>query len=895
MGMLREGWVRLRSLLWREALDARLEEEIRFHVEQQAEKLRRAGMASDAARRQALLQFGGRQQVQEQARDEMRPARLEDLLRDLRFAWRGLQRAPGFAAVATLTLALGIGATTAMFSVVYSVLIRPLPYGDQDRLVEIVHELPALGIDQFHGSSAIYFGYRDHSRTFEAIGHWDWDNSPVTVSGHGEPESVSSLEITHEVLGILGATPVVGRGFTAADDRPGAAPTVVLSHPYAQRRFGGANPVGRTLVVGGVAREVIGVLPQGFRFFDYDAHVYSPLQHVRAEARFPEGDGRAVARLKPGVSLAQANADVARMIPLLWEEFGDAGDGQRLEVRPRLRWLKDSVVGDLGETLWLLMGTIALLLLIACANVANLMLVRTQARQSELVLRSALGASRTAIARVVLTETALLGLLGGIAGVLLAYVSLPLLVGLGADDLPQIMTVRVDPVVLVASAVLAVLATTVAAGVPLVQFSLARTPHADVLRGSRSASEAPGSLRTRQLLVVAQVATALVLLIGSALMIRTFYELRRVHPGFRAPEMVQTFQLTIPAGGSLEGEAGAANWQRLLNAQRAVLDRLAAVPGVESVGFASGNDGLPLDGDGRQISMVPHVDGVPAADGVARLWEVQNVSPGLLETLQTRVVAGRSLAWDDVSAGRPVMLVSERLARREWGSPAAALGRRVSGGPAEEGAEIIGVVEDVHHDGLDQPAPYTVVYPPRPRDTVSFAVRSRRAGRADFLTDLRRAVWAVNGELALARPQTLGDMYRHAMGRTSMTLLLLAIIGGLAMLLGLIGVYGVVGYAVSRRRREIGIRLALGARRAEVSRMFVRHALVLVGCGVLLGLAGSAGLTRLIASQLFGVSPADLPTHAGVAGGLLAAAALASYLAASRGAALDPSEVLKGE
>jgi hypothetical protein len=376
----------------------------------------------------------------------------------------------------------------------------------------------------------------------------------------------------------------------------------------------------------------------------------------------------------------------------------------------------------------------------------------------------------------------------------------------------------------------------VAAGVPLLQLSLGRVDHAETLRGSRSTSESARGLRTRQLLVVGQVATALVLLLGAALMIRSFDELRRVTPGFAEPATVQTFQLSVPIAGTLEGDAGAANRERLLNTQRAILERLAAVGSVEAVGFASGNDGLPLDGDGRQLSFVPHVDGVPAADGVSRVWEVQNVSPGLLETLRTRLVAGRGITWDDVLTERPVMLVSRDLARREFGSAQAAVGRRVSASPTDVAAEIVGVVEDVHHDGLDQPAPPTVIYPPRPRDTATFAVRSPRAGRAEFLLDVQRAVWAVDGQLALARPQTLGDMYAQAMSRASLTLLLLSITGGLAMLLGVAGVYGVVSYAVSLRRREIGIRLALGAHRKEVSGMFVRHALGLVGAGVLLGL-----------------------------------------------------------
>jgi putative ABC transport system permease protein len=895
MHMLREGWQRLRSLLHRREFDERLEDEIRFHVEQQAEQHRRDGMPDDEARRRARLQFGAIQAVREQARDQMRAAPLEHVVRDVRYGWRSLRRAPVFTTVVVGILALGIGATTTMFSVVYGVLLRPLPYPGQERLVAIAHDVPALGRNQFLGSPAIYFGYRDYNRTFAAIGHWDWDDSPVTVSGQGEPESVASLEVTHEVLPMLGAHPAAGRSFSASDDQPGAPLTVIVSHAFAARRFGRQAAVGRTLVVDGVAREVVGVLPEGFRFFEYDAHIYYPLQHVRGAAQFPSGDGRAIALLKDGVTLAEANADVARMIPLLRQEFGREEQAVQLEIRPALRPLKDSVVGDLSETLWILMGTIALLWLIACANAANLLLVRTQARVPELVVRSALGAGRAAIARVVLAEAMLLGGLGGAAGVAVAYAGLPVLVALGGDALPQVMSVRIDLIVLLVSAATALLAIAVAVSVPLLQLALGRVQHAETLRGARAASDGGAGLRAREVLVVVQVATALVLLNGSGLMMRTYSELRRVEPGFRAPEAVQTFQLTVPVSGPLEGEEGEPHRARLLATLRDILDRLSAVGGVDSVGFASGNDGLPLDGDGRQLSMVPYVDGVRATDGVPRLWEVQNVSPGLLETMQTRIVAGRGITWDDIETQREVMLVSESLARREWGSMEAALGRRVSASPDDPASEIIGVIEDVHHDGLTQPAPHTVVFPPRARDTATFAVRSHRAGQADFQRDLRAAIWSVNPHLAMARPQTLGAMYRRAMSRTSMTLWLLGMTGGLALLLGMVGVYGVVSYTVTRRRREIGIRLALGARRADVSGMFVRHALVVVGVGVLIGLAASAGLTRLIASQLFGINPMDVPTRVAVGLGLLAAASLASGLSAWRGAALEPSEVLRAE
>jgi putative ABC transport system permease protein len=354
-----------------------------------------------------------------------------------------------------------------MFSVVNGILLRPLPYREQDRLHELVHEARGARIYRVLASPAVYFGYRDHSRSFEAVGLWDWDASPVTVTDSGEPESVRSVEVTHEVLGMLGATPALGRTFSSSDDVPGAASTAVISHTYWQRRFGGANPIGRTLVVDGVAREIIGVLPDWFRFFDYPADMFYPMQLVRSEAGFPQGDGRGLARLKPGITLEQANADVRRMIPLINAEFGRPGPAfDRMQFRPNLRPLKEMVVGNLGETLWLLMGTIGLLLLIACANVANLVLVRTQSRGPELSLRIALGARWSDVARVVFAENAILGLAGGVVGVALAYFSLPYLLTLAGDDLPYIMTVRIDLTVLLAAVAISALATLVFAFIP---------------------------------------------------------------------------------------------------------------------------------------------------------------------------------------------------------------------------------------------------------------------------------------------------------------------------------------------------------------------------------------------------------------------------------------------
>ena len=900
-----DGWRWLRSIPRRGELESGLDAEIQFHVDQQTQKLVDSGLTPEAARRRALLQFGGVQPVKDAVRDEFRPARLERLWRDVRFAGRTLLRAPGFTVVAILTLALGIGATTAMFSIVDGVLLRPLPYPHPDRLVDLVHTSPQ--VEQMFGSPAIYFGYRDFGTVFEAVGHWDSDVSPVTVmgvsaTGAAEPESVPAVAITHEVLPMLGAAPIAGRAFRAADDVPGAAPTAMVSSAYAERRLGGAGAVGRTLVVAGVPTQVIGVLPPSFRFFDDAADVYLPVQPDRTTARFPSFDGRGIARLKPGVTLAQADADAARILAILSREFSPstpAGPGPLLRVTPRLRPLKTSIVGSMGGTLWILLGTIALLLVLACASVANLVLVRTEARRPELTLRAALGAGRAAIASIVLTESLMLGLAGGLAGLGIAAASLPLLVALGGDDLPGIMAIGIDLRVLAVTILITLLTTVLFALAPLAHMALPRLQLARSLyRGGRSTIGSREIARTRHALVVAQVAVALVLLIGAGLMIRTFVTLRQVDAGIRDPDAVLTFQVTLPQTVTA-GVAPDAVSDRFLRGHRAIADRLATVAGVEAVGFGAGNDPLPLDGDGRQVSFIPFFDGRQVEDGLARVWESGSVSPGFFEAIGTPMLAGRPFDWSDLERRRAVMLVSESVARREWGSVAAALGHRIAAVPEQEPVEVVGVLADVRHDGLDQPAPPAVAMPVSGRETATFAIRSARAasagGREAFVTDVRRAVREVDPTVALAHVRTLGSLYHRSMAQTSITLLLLAITGALAFVLGLIGVYGVVAYAASRRRSEIGLRLALGARHGDIRLMFVRQAIILVTVGVAIGLGAATVITRLIASRLFGVTPLDPVTHAVVVIALMLAAAVASYISARRGTSLDPVTVLRAD
>ena len=806
-----------------------------------------------------------------------------------RQAAMSLRRVPSFTATVVATIALGVGAATTMFSFIKGALLEPLPYPEQDRLVELVHEAPELGLDDLGASPAIYFTYRDHAGTFDAVGLWDWDDSPVTIIVDGEPESVASTEVTPEVLPMLGAHPVRGRGFTEADALPGAAPTLMLSHDYWQRRFGGADVVGRTLVVQGVPRVVIGVLPPTFTFFDYDADVFYPLELDRAAAVFPSFDGRGIARLKPGVTLDEANADTARLVPALWQEFGRPGTSfDSAGFRPRIIALKDSVIGSLDATLWLLTGTIGLLLAIGLANVASLVLVRAEQRREEAAIRAALGARHFDIARLVIAETAVLCVAGAGLGLAGAHFALPRLAAFFAGTLPRIATITIDAQVAafalgIGAAAAAVIAVPAMLRLGATKLSGALHLGAGAMTGSKSAE------RTRYALVVAQVALALVLLVGCGLMVRTFLALSNVDPGFRDPDGVLTFRLTIPDPG------GNQTPQQIVQTQRSIVERLLAVPGVEHAAFATFNDALPLDGDNRGARVA--IEASRGSD-TERTVEVQFVSPGFFEALGTPLLAGRGLAWSDIEASNRVVLVSESLARAEWGAPDAAIGRRVR---SSGDWEVVGVLKDVHHDGLERPAPEAVVFPLITADgvpgirTATFVVRSARVGMPGFLDEIRATVREAGNDLAPADPRSLGDLYRRSTARTSIALSLLAAAAATALLLGLIGIYGIMSYSVALRRREIGIRLALGGSPAAIRRRLVSHALTLTAIGMTLGAAIAAALGHVAASQLFGVDPLDRTTYAVVAAVLLIAAAIAAYLPARHASTIRPGDVLKAE
>jgi predicted permease len=605
-----------------------------------------------------------------------------------------------------------------------------------------------------------------------------------------------------------------------------------------------------------------------------------------------------IARLKAGVPIAQADADVARLLNV-WMDSWSNGPGSdshfylTWKIVPGLRPLKDEVVGNLGSVLWVVMGTIGVVMLIVWANVANLLLVRADARQQELAIRSALGAGRGRIARELLIESILLGLIGGAAGVGVAYEGLRLLVAIGTANLPRLSEIRLDGLSLAFTLILSLLSGVVFGSIPALKYVRARVP---ALHGSgRTASVGRERGRSRNVLVVAQVAMALVLLVSAVLMIRTFEQLRHVDPGFSDAAHLQTMRIAIPTELMHDPVM-------VMRAQNSILDKLAAIPGVSSAGFASA---MPL----QQIE--PNWDDIyvegrtyPNNEPPLRLYNY--VSPGYFKTAGTKMIAGRDFTWTDVYDARPVGIVSEGMARESWGSAEAAIGKRFREYQSMPWHEVVGVVQDVRENDVMQAPPAMVYWPTLLHDiygpgtfdatrSATFAVRSNRAGTESLIAEMQQAVWSVNQNLPLASIRTMDEIYSQSLERASFTLVMLVIAGSMALALGIVGIYGVISYAVSQRTREIGIRLALGAQKSELRWMFVRSALTLTGIGVVLGLGAAAAVMRLMKSILFGVSPLDPLTYALVPCILVLCAALASYLPAHRAAGLNPVEALRAE
>ena len=876
---------------------------IQEHIDERADELMEEGMSREDAERAARRDFGNVTLLKERSREVWQWRTVESLLVDLKHVCRRLWRSPGFTITVVLTLAIGIGANTAVFSVLNSVLLRPLPFPDPQQLVSLRLNAPgAPGLAEFRDelrlSASMYFTFAAHNKVFQSIGVWGPGTASIT--GNAQPEQVNTAQISSGVLETLNVPALTGQWLTAADQDAHGLGRVMLSYGYWQRRFG-ADPgiIGRTIHVNSQPRVIAGVMPRGFKVVDYDFDLLVPLAFDPVKEPLAGFAYRGIARLQSGATISQANADLARLLNV-WMDSWSNGPGSdphwylRWRITPVLKPLKDVVVGSIQAMLWVVMVTIGVVMLIACTNVANLLLVRADARQQELAVRSALGAGRWRIARELLLESVTLGMIGGPVGVAVAYAGLHLLTSIGPAELPRLSEISLDGWSIMFTVILSVLSGLFFGAIPVLRYLPSRQ-RVMLLGAMRTASVSRERQHGRNLLVMTQVAMALVLLISAVLMIRTFMAMRNVDPGFSGPQSLQVMRLSIP-------ETLVHDSTTVLHMQNSILDKLAALPGVSSVGFAAS---VPMSGAEPNWDQIL-IEGKNYEGESAPMRLYNYVSPGYFHTTGTRFVAGRDFTWGEVYGARPVGMISESLARELWGSPIAAIGKRFQEYSNAPWHEVVGVVQDVRETGVDQVSPATVYWPSLMGDpstpeklqawrTVYFATRSDRAGTQTFINEMQQAVWSINSNLPVAAISTMQDIYGQSMARTSFTLVMLAIAGTMAFALGILGIYGVISYAVSQRTREIGIRMALGANKSGLVWMFVRSALALTLIGTVVGLGTAAALMRLMRTLLFGISPLDPVTFTIVPVALVAAAALASYIPARRTSAIDPVEALRAE
>jgi predicted permease len=894
-------WRRSLSLLRRGRYEREMEEEMRFHLEMQIDQNLSSGMAAEEARYAARRQFGNQTWLKEASREMWSLNFIETLIQDLRYAARMLRKHPAFTAVAVFTLALGIGATAAIFTIIECVLLKPLPYHQPEELVDVRFTAQGASARSRRLSASTYFIFREQSSGFQDIGLYDsgMAGDSVNVTVLGEPERVPALRATDGLLPILGVTPLLGRSFTRADDSPDGPETVILTYGYWNRKFGSDRSViGRPIEVDGKLRTIIGVLPEDFRFLDRTSlAMLLPLKLNRENTFLGGFMYGGIARLKPGVTLQQANADVARMLPIVDRAFPLPPGAsfkmlEDLRLGPNIRPLKQEVVGDVGKVLWVLMSGISMVLVIACANLANLLLVRAEGRRQELTIRAALGASRGRIAAQLFLESLILAVFSGLFGLGLAYGALRVLVALAPPGLPRLHEIGIDGIT-----VLFTLAVSLAAGLLFGSFPVLKYAGAGfgigLREGGRSMSESRERHRSRGVLVIVQVALALVLLVSSGLMIRTFRALTRVNPGFNAPSEIQTFGIVIRDTQMPENE-------RVVRIEEEILRKLEAIPGVSSVGLSRN---VPMDGSGWNDPV--HAKDRDSAPAGVPLRRFEFVAPGFFKTLGVPLLAGRDFTWSEINAKVPIAIVSEKFAREYWGDPVNAIGKQIRGNQKGDWREVVGVVGNMRQDGVDMEAPASVYWPILVASffgeapnvyverNVTFSIRSPRAGSEGLINEIRRAVWSVEPNLPLAEVNTLNYYYTRSMARTSFTLVMLVVAATMGLFLSIVGLYGVIAYSVSRRKREIGIRMALGAGKGEVLKMVISQGIKLALIGVAIGLAGALGLTRFLSGLLYGVKPGDPLTLVAVSTLLMAVAFLACLIPARQAAKVDPMVVLR--
>ena len=874
-------WSRFRRLFGPEP-KADVDAELSFHVEMRARELVEQGVPPERARALALRRFGDYDSSRQACvaiskRRERRMARTEyitELRQDVGYALRMLRRAPGFTAVALTTLALGIGANSAIFSVVQGVLLAPLPFRDADRLFRVTTLYPDGA--PYSLSAPDFMSVREQTRAFEQVEAFS--GGMFTMLGAGEPREVRGTNVSDGLLGMLGLPVTIGRTLLPGENQPGHNGVAVLDHGFWQRQFGADRSVlGRTVSIAGAPVEIVGVLAPGARLLD-DADLYRPLVYDEtfnaATAKQRRGEFLTViGRARPGMALAQIDEDLRRIGAQLQATFRETNGTLTFNALS----LTDVMLGDVRKPLLVLLGAVGLVLLVACANVANLLLARASARQAELAVRSALGAGRVRLLRQLLTEAAVLGAAGAIAGLAIADLATRALVALQPADIPRLEEVGVNAAVLSFTFAIA-LATSLAFGIlPALQFSGRRLPTA--LRESTRGGAGGGGHHMRAALVVAEMALAVVLLIGAGLLIRSFIQLTRVNPGFRA-EQAMSFRVT------LQGEKYRQDGPIRIRVAE-FEDRLRALPGVTAVAATSV---LPLSGRGAMLGFA--VEGAPPPPpNVNPEIAVASATPDYFRAIGAPLRRGRHFTNQDHTEAPGVAIANEAAVRR-WLADQDPLGKRVliNGVPRE----VVGVVADVLQRSPAQAAVPMLFVPFAQRTNRSVKIVVRTTGDPVALaTAIRTEIRGLDPDLAIADITPLTQLVVRSMARPRFYTSLLSLFAAVALVLAATGVFGVMSYAVAQRAREISIRLALGALPADVLRMIVGRALGLSATGVVVGLAAALALGRFIQGQLFGVTLLDPVTVGAVALVLGASAALASFLPARRATKFDPASALR--
>jgi predicted permease len=872
------------SSLWRNLFhkarkEQELTEEIDAYLELLIEQKIEEGLDPEDARRAALIELGGREQVKEKVRDARMGHQLETIRQDLRYALRMLLKNPVFTLIVIFTLALGIGANTAIFSVVNKVLLNPVPYYDPQRLVLVTE---VFDNQDNHAFVPHYLAWRAQSQVFEHLVAFRWNRLDWT--GRDEPERLDSCSITASLFPALGVAPQLGRAFTPEDDRPDAAPVALLGHGFWQRRFGGDPAIiGNTLTLDGQSRTVIGIMPPGIRslLLVPETDVWLPLaldaqKGDRLEIIFLIG------RLKPGFTLEQARREL-NLIVRRWEQ----ATGLVIETEARATLLSEKLAGDLRHGLLVLFGAVGLVLLIACANVANFLLTTTAMRQKEMAIRAAMGAGRGRLVRQMLTESLLLSLLGGAMGLLLAVLGVKALVALAPNALSAIRESSVDGTVLGFTFLVALLTGLAAGLIPALQSSQINLNEA-LKEGARQAGmlKRRGLGRVSPALVIGEVALTLVLLIGAGLLVRSYLQVLAVEPGY---DLENLLTLNVPLDK--------AKYPRGSPQERAfyweVLARVKSLPGVKSVATGSGR---PLTG--WSGSMALRIEGrPPVPDEQVPMVQYSEVSPDYFRTLGMQLRAGRAFTEQDDDKALPVAIINETMARRYFPGEDP-IGKRLLGPSPEPTRTIVGVLGDVKRFGLEAEVLPEFYYPyPQTKTApggIPLVVRTA-SDPLDLVAAVRRQIFALGVEQPIRDVMTMEQLLARSIAARRFQMLLFGIFAAVALALAAVGVYGVISYSVNRRTHEIGIRMALGAEQRDVLMLVIRQSMTLVVIGVSIGLAASLALTRLMSSFLFNIGPTDPITFVVIILLLVGVALVACYLPARRASRVDPLVALKCE